>query len=245
MPNKKSPSPFPGAKPQRKRQTKSAAPQPVSAHSIDDPLDIPDPDCSDNTDAELDDALALVAEPPPPPPDPGSKPLRNPRHETFARLLAEGLSATDAYPRAFPHGSRNRVPSHAYTLRARPEIAARITWLQTQAATDSIMDLREILRFLTDVKRTPIGKVTADSELAERFEETTTGAKKIWMPDKRACVELFAKLQGMLVDRAKVQHGGEIEHTIALSETLRADLLERRQRALAALPPVDPSLPAS
>jgi hypothetical protein len=257
MSQKKSRSKSTGAKPQRKPRSNGPTPKSVVDPSVDPPVAIPSAIGTQMRSAELDelrdtaefapteDLPPMAAESTPPRLAPAASPLRSTKHEKFAQYVAEGLSAVDAHRHLYPTAKSDAQCRYAYAcrIRARPDVAARIAWLQSQAATDTIMNLREILLFLTAVKRTPIGKVTADSELAERFEETTTGVKKVWMPDKRACVELFAKLQGMLVDRSKVQHSGEIEHTLGLSETLRNDLMDRRQRALDALPPIVSALP--
>jgi hypothetical protein len=60
--------------------------------------------------------------------DPGARRLVNPRYEAFAWALACGASRTDAYERAGYR--RNRFSASA--LARRPEVAARIAWLEAR-----------------------------------------------------------------------------------------------------------------
>jgi hypothetical protein len=134
----------------------------------------------------------------PPSPICPSEPLANPKHEAFAFLQATGRTAGEAYQAVFHSERLSTAQSNSARLRARPEVIARIRHLQSEAATTTVMNLREILEFLTRVKRTPIGEIDAGSDLVRRFLIRPDGTKSVSMLDKRACVELAARLQGFL-----------------------------------------------
>jgi len=123
-----------------------------------------------------------------------SQPLRNPRHEAFVRLQAAGTGSTRAYASVY-RTKWQAAGANGTKLRARPDVMARLRYLQSETAQAAVMDLREMLEFLTRVKRIPIGRLDARSELLRRFVIRPQG-KRVWMLDKRACVALAAKLQG-------------------------------------------------
>lgn len=93
-----------------------------------------------------------------------------------------------------------------------------------------VMDGREMLEFLTEVKRTPVGNVTAMSPLCERRKVDKEGNEEIWMPSKLGAVQLAAKLQGLLVDRQQVDVSGRID--VVVTEERRVQLIEMRKSAL-------------
>lgn len=96
--------------------------------------------------------------------DPPAKiPLpRDPRHQRFADLVLEGKSLVEAYLGAGYRCARAAAKSNATKLRKRRDVAAYITAIQQRAASDSIMNLVEILEFCARVKRVPITKLRPD-----------------------------------------------------------------------------------
>ena len=76
-------------------------------------------------------------------------PLRNTRHETFARGLAEGKSISEAYKAAGYKSSR----PHASRLATNGNIKGRVAELQDAAATETEITIRslieEVSRFST------------------------------------------------------------------------------------------------
>jgi hypothetical protein len=130
------------------------------------------------------------------PPASAAQPLQNPRHEAFARLIASGRNGRQAYGEVY-QAPRECARANAVKLRARPEIDARIRRLQIEAVSGSIMNLREILEFLTKVKRTAPADLKIDSELVERLD-CRRARPELRMPSKLACVELAARLLGYL-----------------------------------------------
>lgn len=75
---------------------------------------------------------------------PGSTPLKNPRHELFAQEVATGRTKTDAYIEFYPGASEwkaSAVNVKASMLFARPEVKARVAFLQEKAADASVFTL--------------------------------------------------------------------------------------------------------
>jgi phage terminase small subunit len=68
--------------------------------------------------------------------------LRNPRHETFAQLLARGKTATEAHEEAGFKRSRHNA-SH---LAARPEIGARVQQITTLAAERAVVTVESLIQ---------------------------------------------------------------------------------------------------
>ncbi len=86
-------------------------------------------------------ALAQAAEPGQ---QPGSKPLRLPRHELFAQEVTAGRTKTDAYIEAYPKAAdwkTSAVNVKASMLAARPDVKARVMFLQQKAADVSVFTL--------------------------------------------------------------------------------------------------------
>ena len=74
------------------------------------------------------------------------KPLTNQRHERFARLIAEGRSATAAYTEA--GYSPNGAEASASTLLRKPKVAERIQHLKQQAAQRTVITAEWVLERL-------------------------------------------------------------------------------------------------
>jgi hypothetical protein len=131
-------------------------------------------------------------------PAPSSDPLPNSRHEAFAREVASGKNATQAYRNAYGTENRRVASTGGHRLTRRKSIAARIRAIQQAGARTAALDLQEIHDFLTRVVRTPAGQILPSSDLCTRVKHTRDGATDVWMPNKLACLRLSAKLQGFL-----------------------------------------------
>ncbi|HEY3898004.1 MAG TPA: hypothetical protein VGM54_05280 [Chthoniobacter sp.] len=137
-------------------------------------------------------------------------PLSNSRHEAFAREIASGRNATQAYlnvygtkdrpsgPSARAARTRHVASTGGHRLLRRKSVAARIRALQQTGAAGLALDLQEIHAFLTRVVRTPAGDIVPSSDLCTRVKHLRDGATDVWMPNKLACLRLSAKLQGFL-----------------------------------------------
>jgi hypothetical protein len=185
---------------------------------------------------------------------PSSDPLPNPRHEAFAREVALGRNATQAYINVYGTKNRNsdglddssfvirhssfprrRVASTGGSrlLRRKP-IVARIKAIQQAGAAGVALDLREIHDFLTRVVRTPAGDIVPSSDLCTRVKHTRDGTTDVWMPNKLACLRLSAKLQGFLDKPPKCEtpEPPQPDAPPILTEERRAILMARRRAAI-------------
>ncbi len=120
-----------------------------------------------------------------------SKPLQDAQHERFACLLAEGAGVSAAYVLA---GYRES-PASATRLSKKVNVAERVEWLKQQAASDTVLSIKEKREFLARVVRTPIGEVDRTSDLCQEVTETDDSTK-YKMPDKLSAIRLDNDLAG-------------------------------------------------
>lgn len=120
-----------------------------------------------------------------------SKPLQDAQHERFACLLAEGAGVSAAYVLA----GYKESPASATRLSKKVNVESRVAWLQGQAATDTVLSIREKREFLARVMRTPIGEVNRTSDLCQEFTDTPDSTK-YKMPDKLGAIRLDNDLAG-------------------------------------------------
>ena len=123
-------------------------------------------------------------------------PLPNPRHEAFAFLVAGGASAAEAYRKAGFKASGPTAQTKGPKLAKQGHIKVRVADLRRKAQeaakereVEGVLTLAEKRLFLARVLRTPVGQVTADSDLAQ---EVTVDEKtmKVKMPDKLKALAL-------------------------------------------------------
>lgn len=115
-----------------------------------------------------------------------SGPLKNARHERFAQELAKGKSQVDAYAAA----GYEPKESNASRLIANDKVAARVRELKAKAAEKAVVTAADIAQQLDE-----------DREFARKLKQAS------------ACVSASAwkaKVLGLIVDRANVEHGGTI-----------------------------------
>jgi hypothetical protein len=120
-----------------------------------------------------------------------AEPLPDAQHERFACLLAKGAGVSAAYVLA----GYKESPASATRLSKKVNVAARVEWLQEQAATSTVLSIREKREFLARVVRTPIGEVDRTSDLCQEVTETPD-ATKYKMPDKLGAIRLDNDLAG-------------------------------------------------
>src|SRR5437870_946553 len=113
--------------------------------------------------------------------------LKNERHETFARLVADGLGKTWAYHQVYGAASHLTAKSEGTVVSQRPEVAARIAELQVEGAQEAIWALEERLEYLRDVAMMPYGMVTDESAHCQAKRLKTQGVE-FHTPDKLAAV---------------------------------------------------------
>lgn len=152
-------------------------------------------------------------------------PLKNPRHERFALLLAEGRSQADAYRKAYPQSKRWKDEAvHVKGSELAGKVSVRVRELQEELAKRSVIQKEEVVKFLSDVVRTPIGEVGPDSPLAQAYE-SGKGGVRVSFVSKLAAIEQLAKLLGWYAPQ-KVEN----EHRFSPDEAVVARIGEELAR---------------
>ncbi len=123
-------------------------------------------------------------------------PLRNHRHEAFARRVVTGESLTQAYRQVYGTNAK-AAGANGARLMKNDSVIRRVGWLQTQSATSAVMTLIQQRQYLARVIRTPIAQVNEESDLCQRFKRTARVYSKA-MPDKLCAVKLDCQLAGYL-----------------------------------------------
>jgi hypothetical protein len=102
----------------------------------------------------------------------GSEPLKNARHEVFANEVASGRTQTEAFLEANPHAEkwkRQTAKVKASELAARPDVKARIAFLQSRAADAAVFTLADHLNRLNALSRS--AEAAGDFHAAVKAEE--------------------------------------------------------------------------
>ena len=100
---------------------------------------------------------------------PGADPLHNERHELFAQEVSTGRAKTQAFLVAYPHAAAWKAQSaqvKSSMMAARPDVRARIAFLQSKAADAVVFTLSMHLLRLDNL-----------SQAAERAGEFTSAVK--------------------------------------------------------------------
>ena len=142
--------------------------------------------------------------------------LLNPKHEAFAALVAEGLSAAEAYRQTYPSAKPSTVETTGPQLLRSPQVALRVEELraiQTKVIEEKFkMGREEVTQFLVDVVKTPIGEVDETHILCQEYTETSGvngTTRKYKMPSKLDAVEKIIKMGGYYAPE-KVEHSGSV-----------------------------------
>lgn len=138
----------------------------------------------------------------------GSEPLQNRKHEAFALLIAGGASAASAYRDKIAGKStgKDTIETKGPELARTGQVAVRIKWLRQEAAKlarsiaasqieSNALTVAEKRKFLADLIRTPISKVTRSSVLAQSYR-STEGGVEIKMPCKLRAIQVDNDLAG-------------------------------------------------
>ena len=122
-----------------------------------------------------------------------SQPLKNSRHEVFARALASGKSGAEAARVA--GYTKERARKTASEFGTNRDISDRVEWLQRQAAKGTVLSIQEKREYLALVVRTPLAKVDENSVLCQSAKYTEDGIE-IKMADKLKAISLDNDLAG-------------------------------------------------
>jgi hypothetical protein len=114
-------------------------------------------------------------------------PLKNSRHERFARWLAEGKSQSEAYKSAGYSAAGNSAEVNAARLLRNAQVSDRVEELKVKAAERTVVTVDGITQRLLN-----IAKKSEDKDDASLLSVA------------RASLMDAAKLNGLIVDRTKV-----------------------------------------
>lgn len=103
-------------------------------------------------------------------PDPGAEPLRNARHETLVREILAGKTAVEAYRQIYapPKASDQVVWNLAHRASNRPEVIARMSYLQRQLAQQTLISRSEALALVIEHSRTVLAADSAEISQVRR-----------------------------------------------------------------------------
>lgn len=133
--------------------------------------------------------------------------------EKFARLVASGLSQSEAYRRTYPGKVKaNTVWSNASTLHSK--VSQRVVELRAtmEAAGEDkewVASKTELMQYLTRAVRTPLADINEDSDLCQE-STTTTGERgdtvKLKAVPKLAAVSQLAAMAGYVSQAPQQLH---------------------------------------
>jgi hypothetical protein len=144
------------------------------------------------------------------------RPELNPRQLKFARLVAGGSTQTAAYTEAYGHDGAGR----AAKLAARPAVAAEIERLQHLSEEACELDREDLIRYLVNVIRTPVGELHPDHPLTQELielESKDTTRRRVKGVCKLGAAKLLCGILGWLRTE-KVEKTGDRELTIYLKK---------------------------
>jgi hypothetical protein len=130
----------------------------------------------------------------------GDQPLKH-TWETFCGAATgysggDPVTATDAYLAAFPDTTRDAARANAARLAAKPEIAARCTWMRSQLSQSILMDSAAVRAKITSLRLEIIDKTrhTCHKELA--LQAARDLEKGLGLGAEQAPVEITVNKQG-------------------------------------------------
>ena len=125
-------------------------------------------------------------------------PLRNSRHEAFARLLVQGKSQADAYRTVWPKSKRWKdCAVHVKASELAGKVQVRVQELLAQIAKIVCIDKAEALSIMADILRAAPAGVKSDSRFAQEMTvDPVSGKVTIRLPSKIAAFSELAKALG-------------------------------------------------
>lgn len=139
--------------------------------------------------------------------EPGSTPLVSFKAERFCHFLMKGISPTKAYEKA---GYEGTSAGNATRLINSPSVAARLRWLNEEAARFAVVDSGYVKRRLKDVVDLSLStEINDDGELSP--------GPTFSLPAANRALELLGKDLGMFKER--IELGGHVQ--VANAELFR------------------------
>lgn len=124
---------------------------------------------------------------------PGERVLGSGPHEKFAQLVAGGEQYGRSYTLVYETGGK-AAAQNAYMLGKRPEVRARIRYLQGQASAWANWAVEYRMRYLQDFIRMPIGEISEESIYCQGVHLNKFG-REVRVPSKMQAIELYTKLE--------------------------------------------------
>lgn len=145
--------------------------------------------------------------------------LTNAKHEAFARAVASGEAASDAYRQHVGKGSAKAesVWMAASRLRQNDKVEMRIRELRESLddSADWAMGKRELMAFLARAIRTPLSAIDMQSDLCQEAIQTD-GSVRIKSISKLDACDKLAKLHGWYSeDKAKQTEADALSKLLA------------------------------
>ena len=152
------------------------------------------------------------------------------KQKVFARGLFEGLSQRDAYKRAYDCSTKKdkTVDELASRLSRNVKVRKYLDGLNCEVERSAVLSRQERMEWLSDVVRTPIGKVDENSSLCQShcFTESEFGTTtKVTMPNKLAAITELNKMDGAY-EPEKIEVKSELSFA-SLLKSLSSDPLVR------------------
>jgi hypothetical protein len=114
----------------------------------------------------------------------------------LCELIVSGVPAGRAYERA-GYSARGAVADQnaSETLRI-PKVARYLQSLREAATNKAAMERDDLVQYLVNVLKTPVGVIDANHELCQEWSMDDAGALRVKMPSKLAAAKQLADIMG-------------------------------------------------
>ena len=127
----------------------------------------------------------------------------NDKQRKFVQLIANGADQVDAYIEAgYKPSNKATAETNASRLLSNAKCKEYLKELREAAWNDQVMTLAERMAFLSEVARTPAGKLSKESWICQEHKSTDTEST-LKMPSKMEAVKELNKLQGSYAPEVK------------------------------------------
>ncbi len=123
-------------------------------------------------------------------------PLKNPRYEKFAQMVASGLTGSEAYRQVAGATAGKNADVLAARWMDSPGVRERIAELREANSRKATLSREQTIEFLCNVINTSAAKVDADSPLVQSAEFADGKPVKLRIPDKIAAVKELVRMCG-------------------------------------------------
>jgi len=152
------------------------------------------------------------------------KPL-NPRQQAFADLVLAGTPAGRAWERAGYEARGNSAEVQANKALKKPRIRAYLKAERAHMQETGRMERHELVTYLADVIRTPIGELTPNSPLVKRFTKVELADGVI-----RTSIEMVSKSDACRLLAIIMGWSAPEKHDLDASDAIKSMLAKIRSR---------------